>query len=153
MSTSLTALFQEFDLAAKAAHEQDNKWLIIDKVYEHLKDLQAAPFDELLPHILQLIEIYPNLDYGGPGPFGSLIEDHPMASYTPALADSLLRQPSTQVIGWLDRTMRVDDDMRQRNPNPVDEARFAAVLETVLQHPHASDDCKAFAQMCLADLN
>ena len=152
MPTTLNDLFALFEPAAKAAQEQGDKYLIIDPIYEHFETLQAAPFDELLPRILKLIETYPEADYGGPGPFGSLIEENPMASYTPALAQSLLRQPSIQVIGWLDRTTRVDDDMRQRDPNPVGNAEFAAVLRQVLVHPGASQDCKDFAQDCLNDL-
>ena len=152
MPTTLNDLFALFEPAAKAAQEQGDKYLIIDPIYEHFETLQAAPFDELLPRILKLIETYPEADYGGPGPFGSLIEEHPMASYTPGLAQSLLRQPSIQVIGWLDRTTRVDDDMRQRDPNPVGNAEFAAVLRQVLVHPGASQDCKDFAQDCLNDL-
>ena len=152
MPTTLNDLFALFEPAAKAAQEQGDKYLIIDPIYEHFETLQAAPFDELLPRVLKLIETYPEADYGGPGPFGSLIEEHPMASYTPALAQSLLRQPSIQVIGWLDRTTRVDDDMRQRDPNPVGNTEFATVLRQVLVHPGASQDCKDFAQDCLNDL-
>ena len=152
MPSTLNDLFAQFEPAAKAAQEQGDKYLIIDPIYEHLETLQAAPFDEVLPRILKLIETWPEADYGGPGPFGSLIEEHPMASYTPALAQSLLRQPSIQVIGWLDRTTRVDDDMRERDPNPVGNAEFAAVLRQVLVHPGASQDCKDFAQDCLNDL-
>jgi hypothetical protein len=152
MPTTLNDLFAEFEPAAKAAQEQGDKYLIIDPIYEHLETLQAAPFDEVLPRILKLIETWPEADYGGPGPFGSLIEEHPMANYTPALAQSLLRQPSIQVIGWLDRTTRVDDDMRERDPNPVGNPEFAVVLRQVLVHPGASQDCKDFAQDCLNDL-
>ncbi|CAM4271694.1 YecA family protein [Comamonas aquatilis] len=152
MSHSLDSLFAQFHHAAQAAQLQQDKWLIIDPVYEHMELLQAQPLEALLPRILALVEAWPELDYGGPGPFGSLIEEHPMASYTPALAASLLRQPSTQVIGWLDRTTRVDADMLARDPNPVGPAQLSAVLEQVLQHSGASADCKAFAQICLNDL-
>lgn len=152
MSNSLDSLFAQFHHAASAAQVQQDKWLIIDAVYEQMEALQAQPLDALLPRILALVEAWPELDYGGPGPFGSLIEEHPMASYTPALAASLLRQPSTQVIGWLDRTTRADADMLARDPNPVGPVELSALLEKVLQHAAASDDCKAFAQLCLNDL-
>jgi hypothetical protein len=132
--------------------DQQDKWLIIDPVYEHLETLQDAALEQVLPHILTLIETYPELDYGGPGPFGSLIEEHPMAAYTPALLASLERQPSVQVIGWLDRTMRVDEDFQRGDPNPVGAAEFAAVLRKIVDSPLASDDCKEFAQICLKDL-
>ncbi len=152
MSTPIEELFSQFRSAAQAASEQHDKWLIIDPVYEHLETLQASALEQVLPHILALIEAYPELDYGGPGPFGSLIEEHPMAAYTPALLESLQRQPSVQVIGWLDRTMRVNEDFQRGDPNPVGAAEFAAVLKKVIDSPLASDDCKGFAQLCLKDL-
>lgn len=152
LSTSIEELFSQFRSAAQAASEQHDKWLIIDPVYEHLETLQASALEQVLPHILALIEAYPELDYGGPGPFGSLIEEHPMAAYTPALLESLQRQPSVQVIGWLDRTMRVNEDFQRGDPNPVGAAEFAAVLKKVIDSPLASDDCKEFAQLCLKDL-
>ena len=152
MSTPIEELFSQFRSAAQAASEQHDKWLIIDPVYEHLETLQASALEQVLPHILALIEAYPELDYGGPGPFGSLIEERPMAAYTPALLESLQRQPSVQVIGWLDRTMRVNEDFQRGDPNPVGAAEFAAVLKKVIDSPLASDDCKGFAQLCLKDL-
>ena len=75
-----------------------------------------------------------------------------MAAYTPALLASLERQPSVQVIGWLDRTMGVDEDFQRGDPNPVGAAEFAAVLEKIIVSPRASGDCKQFAQTCLKDL-
>ena len=152
VSTPIEELFSQFHSAAQVASEQHDKWLIIDPVYEHLETLQASTLEQVLPHILALIEAYPELDYGGPGPFGSLIEEHPMAAYTPALLESLQRQPSVQVIGWLDRTMRVNEDFQRGDPNPVGAAEFAAVLKKVIDSPLASDDCKEFAQLCLKDL-
>ena len=152
MRTTIKDLFAQFEPAARAAQEQQDKYLIIDPIYEHLETLQAAPFDEVLPQILKLIETCPEADYGGPGPFGSLIEEHPMAAYTPALLASLERQPSVQVIGWLDRTMGVDEDFQRRDPSPVGPGEFSAVLEKIIASPLASDDCKEFAQVCLNDL-
>ena len=152
MNDSLHALFTSLHAAAAAAQAQDEKWLIIDAVYEHLEELQAQPLAEVLPRILALIESFPELDYGGPGPFGSLIEEHPLADYTPALLDSLQRQPSTQVIGWLDRAARTEGLQLPGGPNPVRPQQFSAVLRQVLAHPEASADCREFALICLKDL-
>lgn len=151
MSSPLSDLFVTFHNCAEQAQQQDNKWLVIDPVYEHMDLLAAQPIELLLPHILQLIETYPTVDYGGPGPFGSLIEGHPMAAYTPALVASLQRQPSAQVIGWLDRTMRAARLDLPSGPNPVHPADYVAILEQVLHHPQACAECKAFAQDCLDD--
>ena len=152
MSTTLEQLFSQFTSAAQAAQDQQDKWLIIDPVYEHLETLQDAALEQVLPHILTLIETYPELDYGGPGPFGSLIEEHPLAAYTPALLASLQRQPSVQVMGWLDRAVRAEGLDLPCGPNPVRPADYAAVLAQIAQHPLASDDCKAFAEDSLDDV-
>lgn len=151
MSASLSDLFAHFHACAAQALQQDNKWLVIDPVYDHMEQLTAQPLEQLLPRILQLIESYPTLDYGGPGPFGSLIEEHPLAAYTPALLASLQRRPSVQVMGWLDRAVRAEGLDLPCGPNPVRPADYAAVLEQVLQHPLASEECKAFAQDSLDD--
>lgn len=151
MPASLSDLFATFHVCAAQALQQDDKWLVIDPVYDHMEALTAQPFEQVLPLILQLIETYPTLDYGGPGPFGSLIEEHPLAAYTPALLASLQRQPSVQVMGWLDRAVRAEGLDLPCGPNPVRPADYAAVLEQLLQHPLASDECKAFAQDSLDD--
>lgn len=151
MPSSLTDVMLHLHTCAAQALAQDDKWLVIDPIYEQLDVLAALPFEQVLPQILQLIETYPTLDYGGPGPFGSLIEEHPLVAYTPALLDSLRRQPSVQVMGWLDRAVRAEGLDLPCGPNPVRPADYAAVLEHVLQHPLASSDCKAFAQDSLND--
>lgn len=151
MSASLPDLFAHFHACAAEALQQDNKWLVIDPVYDHMEQLAAQPLEQLLPQILQLIETYPTLDYGGPGPFGSLIEEHPLTAYTPALLASLQRQPSVQVMGWLDRAVRAEGLDLPCGPNPVRPADYSAVLEQLLHHPLASEECKAFAQDSLDD--
>ena len=152
MNPQLQARFVQFHKAAAQAQAQQDKWLIIDRVYEHMDELATYPIDQLLAQILQLVETYPQLDYGGPGPFGSLIEEHLLADYTPALAQSLQRQPSTQVIGWLDRAARTEGLQLPGGPNPVRPQQFSAVLRQVLAHPEASADCREFALICLKDL-
>ena len=54
-SSPLPALFATFHGCAAQALQQDDKWLIIDPVYEHMELLAAQPLEQLLPHILQLI--------------------------------------------------------------------------------------------------
>ena len=151
MNPQLQALFAQFHEAAAQAQEKQDQWLLIDRVYEHMDELATYPIDQLLAQILQLVETYPQLDYGGPGPFGSLIEEHLLADYTPALAQSLQRQPSTQVIGWLDRAAQTEGMQLPCGPNPVSSEQYVQVLEQVLAHASASQECKEFAQICLTD--
>jgi len=151
MPSLLPTLFASLTEHAAQALQQDNKWLLIDPVYDQLDLLVAQPFDAVLDCILQLIETYPMLDYGGPGPFGSLIEAHPLAAYVPALVASLQRQPSTQVVGWLDRAAGAQALDLPCGPNPLRPADYVLVLEQVLAHPLASEACQDFTRMCLED--
>lgn len=152
MTSALDSLFTEFATAAEAARAQDNKWLVIDPIYAHMDTLAAASLEQLLPRILALIETYPTLDYGGPGPFGSLIEEHPLAAYTPALLASLQRQPSIQVMGWLDRAVRAEGLDLPCGPNPVRLQDYAQVLEQIGSHALADADCREAAADSLADV-
>ena len=152
MDNYLDSLFESFSAAARDAQAKDDKYIIIDKVCEYLDELAVYPFAEVLAKILALIEAFPQLDYGGPGPFGTLIEQHRFADYTPALLASIGRQPSTQVIGWLDRTMMVEDFQNGQGKNPVTPLQFAQCLRETLSGSQAATACKAFADICLKDL-
>ncbi len=139
--------------AAAEANAQGDKWIVIDCAYEHLDALGDHDFDEVLAQILALVERYPELDFGGPGPFGGFIEQRPVDAYADQLLASLERQPSVQVVGWLDRIMRAKGARRKKAWAALPPARFALALAAVLRHPLASEDCKTFAQECLADID
>jgi hypothetical protein len=152
VSEYLEELFHEFDLSARKASNEGDKYIIIDRVYENFDDLSAFPFKEVLGKILELIERYPALDYGGPGPFGSFIEEHPTSEYAHELLDSLYRQPSTQVLGWLDRTMSDNDFQDDNAASPEVKQKYKACLLSVMSNPKTTSDCKDFASICVKDL-
>ena len=112
--------------------------------------MAAHDYPQVLARILALIEAFPELDYGGPGPFGSFIETQPVGAYSQALVASLARVPSVQVLGWLDRTMRMDAAQRAADGG-LEAPAFAAVAQAVLAHPLTSADCQSFGRMCLDD--
>ncbi|MDF3835730.1 hypothetical protein P3W85_22675 [Cupriavidus basilensis] len=151
MNNTLDAIFAAIDMAATDATAKGDKWIVIDCVYGYLDKLETHDYQQVLACILALIEKYPELDYGGPGPFGTFIEGQPVGAYTPQLLDSLQRQPSSQVVSWLDRTMRMEEEEREKQGGTT-PAQFARALKAVLLHPSVSEDCKSFAQMCLADI-
>ncbi|WP_416052072.1 hypothetical protein [Cupriavidus basilensis] len=148
MNPDSDSIFSNLDKAAAEARAQGDKWIVIDRIYEHLDALESQDYQEVLARILALIEKYPELDYGGPGPFGSLIERQPVGAYAAQLLASLKRQPSTQVVGFLDRMMRMDEAEREEQGGPT-VAAFLDALNAVLRHPAADDGCREFAQMCL----
>ncbi len=150
MNKKLGLIFEDFLAAAEEAMSKQDKWIIIDRVYAHLDDLSSHDYQQVLQRILVLIEKYPELDYGGPGPFGSFLETQPVGAYSLELVASLQRQPSVQVLGWLDRTMRMDESQRTAD-GCIEPSYYAEVVTTVLQHPMASENCKSFARMCVEE--
>lgn len=150
MSLYLDTVFENLYDAATEAHVHQDKWRVIDCACLHVERLKIFNYDEVLARILALVEAFPDLDYGGPGPFGSLIEQKPVSAYEAALLASLVRQPSTQVLGWLDRTMGLDAAERETQ-QLISRARYADVLQQVIAHPLAPQGCVEFAQMCQQD--
>jgi hypothetical protein len=152
VDTYLHSLFDQLKYAANESRLTRDKWILIDKIYEKIDDLSIFPFQDVLQKILSLIEEYPDLDYGGPGPFGTFIEGHAFVDYTPALMESLTRQPSIQVIGWLNRSVLDGNFQNGSGNNPVTPKEFALQLYALLKHPLASQECKEFAEICFANL-
>lgn len=147
MDSSLNSIFEQLFEAAAQSRAQDDHWIVIDCACEHLEVLDTFDYDAVLARVLKLIETYPELDYGGPGPFGSWLERKPVKAYEHALLESLARQPSTQVLGWLDRTLRIDDAEREAQ-KLLPKEQFAHLLEQVIAHPLAPEDCIDFARFC-----
>lgn len=150
MTTALNSIFTTLAEAAEQSRAQNDKWIVIDCAYQHLDALRLHDYPQVLEQILALVETYPELDYGGPGPFGMLIEAQAIPAYEGALLASLARQPSTQVLGWLSRTMQLEDAERDAL-GLISRARFTQLLEDVQVHPLVPEDCVDFAQLCLED--
>lgn len=150
MNTALNSIFTTLAEAAEQSRAQGDKWIVIDCAYQHLDALRLHDYPQVLEQILALVETYPELDYGGPGPFGMLIEAQAIAAYEGALLASLARQPSCQVLGWLSRTMQLEDAERDAL-GLISRARFAQLLEDVQVHPSVPKDCVDFAQFCQED--
>lgn len=152
MEKRTDAVFEILRAAAAEANARGDKWIVIDCAYEHMDTLGDHDFDEVLAQVLALVERYPQLDFGGPGPFGDFIEQQPVDAYASQLLESLERQPSVQVVGWLDRIVRAKGARRKKAWVALPPARFALALAAVLRHPLTTEDCKSFAQVCLADI-
>ena len=150
MSQTLVAMFESLGAAAASATEKQDKWIVIDHAYTQLEAWSEHEYSQVLDHILALIEEFPELDYGGPGPFGEFIETQPVGRYSHQLAASLQRRPSVQVLGWLDRTMRMQRAQRIAQGG-LERSAYIELLQAVMAHPLASADCREFAQLCLAD--
>ena len=151
MKTEIDMLFDDLLAAAEESTSKNDKWIVIDKACACASKWTLHDYQEVLDRILWLVEQFPHLDFGGPGPFGSFIETRPVGAYSRQLVDSLQRVPCTQVLGWLDRTMRMDASERRADGGLEPDA-FAEVLKGILENSRASEDCKAFATACFESL-
>ncbi|MCM0665894.1 hypothetical protein [Flavobacterium tyrosinilyticum] len=97
-------IINEFDRLIKIASEEDNKYAFQDPAYELIDDLEESgnAFDFVEP-IFRLIEKSPDIDFGGPGPFGSFLEKFYHKGYEEKLLDSLNRNPKKYTIFLLSR--------------------------------------------------
>ncbi len=86
------------------AVEQDDKYVFQDPAYDLIEEIEDSKeaYDFVEP-IFRLIERSPEIDYGGPGPFGSFLEKFYHKGYEEKLIDSLKRQPKEYTIFLLHR--------------------------------------------------
>lgn len=153
MDPYLENLFREFVDAARAAQESGDRYIVIDRIYEEVDVFSAFPFPDVLGQIVTLVEAFPEIDYGSPGPLGGFVEEHPASAYAPALIESLRRQPSTMFVGLLSRLMMDNDFQDGRSPPSLALAReVGKCFESIALNRDASDSCKDLAASCLQDL-
>jgi hypothetical protein len=130
MPRSAEELMDELD----AISEQD---FIRD--YYGVRDRLRAAADEILelprpldlaPHLFQLLERFPEEDFGAPGPIVQALEELP--GVEPLLRESLERKPTQHTMWMVNRILnsQLDDTSR---------ASWMQALEAALQHPAADD--------------
>ena len=86
------------------AYESGDKYDFIDEAYDLTDAIEERENNlEFVEPILKLIEKSPNIDFGGPGPLGSFIEQHYKKGYEEILVDSLDRKPTEYTIHLLHR--------------------------------------------------
>jgi len=97
------------------AHENGDKYDFIDKAYDLTDQIEEYENNfEFVEPILKLIEKSPNIDFGGPGPLGSFVEQHYKKGYEEILVNSLNRKPTEYTIHLLHRLIN-DKDNPKRN--------------------------------------
>ena len=102
------------DLILKA-HKSGDKYDFIDEAYDLTDEIEEHENNlDFVEPILKLIEKSPNIDFGGPGPLGSFIEQHYKKGYEDILVDSLNRKPTEYTIHLLHRLMN-DKTNSKRN--------------------------------------
>lgn len=123
----------ELENFIKQAHESGNRCIFLDPAYDITYELEKLekPFEAVEP-ILRLIERSPDIDYGGPGPFGTFLElfyrKGSGMNYEDLLIESLKRKPTAYTIFLLDRICR-----DKSNP---DRPLYVEIIKT-----YANSDC------------
>ena len=110
MQKEISGYIQNLEKCINEAHETGDKYKFIDPAYDIIDQIEKLqnPFEAVEP-ILRLIERSPDIDYGGPGPFGTFIESYyknPQMNYEGLLIESLQRKPTMYTVFLLDRMCR-----------------------------------------------
>jgi hypothetical protein len=105
----------KFEQWIMKAHETGDNYAFIDPAYELLNEIeeQGNSIDYVEP-IFQLIERCPDIDYGGPGPFGTFLERLDGHNNSKELRKSLQRKPMPYTVYLLERVCR-SENAPQRN--------------------------------------
>jgi len=113
----------ELEELIKEAHKTGDKYVFQDPAYNITDELEELekPFEAVEP-IMRLIERSPNIDYGGPGPFGSFIEKFSHEGYEELLIESLQRKPTNYTIFLLNRICN--------DKNDPDRPRYVKIIKT-----------------------
>ena len=135
MSKEINDYIQELEKCIDEAHKTGDKYNFIDPAYDIIEGIENLenPFEAVEP-ILRLIERSPDIDYGGPGPFGSFVEKFsktPEMNYEKLLVESLQRKPTEYTVYLLDRICRVK--------TYPDRPRYVKLIKTFADSDFLSD--------------
>jgi len=113
MKAQIIEIIKRLEEFVNKAKETGDKYDFIDPAYEVTDELNVMEnnFDAIEP-ILLLIERSPDIDYGGPGPLGSFLENHYKKGYEELLLNSIERKPTEFTLHLLHRL--IND---KKNPN------------------------------------
>ncbi|WP_031301444.1 hypothetical protein [Sphingobacterium paucimobilis] len=113
MTEQIRSIIDRLETYIKKAEETGNKYDFIDPAYEATDELDELEnnFDAVEP-IFLLIERSPDIDFGGPGPLGSFLENYYKKGYEESLLASIERKPTEYTLHLLHRL--IND---RNNPN------------------------------------
>lgn len=103
------------------------------KVLEKIK--QESNAFEYLPFIFNIMEMYPELDYGMPGPVVHFMESYYRKGYEEILLRSVQKMPTSHTVWMLNRVIN--------DPKLNDRERYIEVLKLSLNR----DDISQVARM------
>jgi len=122
----------ELEKLIKEAHKTGDKYVFQDPAYDITDELEKLekPFEAVEP-VLRLIERGPDIDYGGPGPLGTFIENFYNKGYEELLVESLQRKPTNYTIFLLNRVCN--------DKNDPDRHRYVKIIKSYANSNYLSD--------------
>lgn len=130
---------EQMEKAIHLANEKDDKYIFQDMAYDIMDEFETLenPF-ECVEAIFQLIERSPKVDYGGPGPFGSFLEQFYKKGYEEKLIESLQRKPTEYTVFLLHR---ICNDKKNS-----DREKYVALIKTYANSDFLDDYWKETIQ-------
>ncbi|GAB0168355.1 hypothetical protein LSPCS325_17920 [Lysinibacillus sp. CTST325] len=104
MEKKVEDYINELEQLIKLADQEKDKYLFQEQAYEIMDEIEELEnaFDFVEP-IFLLVERSEDIDFGGPGPFGSFLENFYRNGYEDILVKSLHRKPKEYTIYLLER--------------------------------------------------
>jgi len=105
----------ELEKLIELADQEKDKYLFIDPAYELIDEIEELgnAFD-FVESIFLLVERSPDIDFGGPGPFGSFLEKFYHNGYEEILVKSLQRKPKEYTIYLLERLCNNESNPKRK---------------------------------------
>ena len=110
----------------------------IDVTYDIIEEIEEREdaFEAIQP-IFKLMEEYPNVNFGSPGPLVHFVEKFYKNGYEEKLVESLKRQPTQHTVWMLNRVINGSQGERK--------AYFINVLDSIIAFPNLDDEIVSLA--------
>ncbi|MEK5215234.1 hypothetical protein [Psychrobacillus sp. FSL H8-0487] len=111
----------------------------IDVTYDVVEEIEEREdaFEAILP-IFKLMEKYPNINFGRPGPLVHFVEKFYKNGYEEKLVESLKREPTQHTVWMLNRVINGSQGDRK--------AYFINVLDNIIAFPNLDEEIVSLAR-------
>jgi len=115
MEKKIEDYIYELEQLIERADKENDKYLFQDPAYEIMEEIEELDNAfEFVEPIFLLIERSPDIDFGGPGPFGSFLETFYHNGYEDILVKSLQRKPKEYTIHLLERLCNDESNPKRK---------------------------------------
>ena len=113
MQKSVDGYIEKLENWINEAFQKNDKYLFQDPAYDLLDEVETLDNKaDFLEPIFRLIERSPDIDFGGPGPFGTFLEKF-RDDYIKELLESIKRKPTKYTVFMLNRLCNAKDNPKR----------------------------------------